>query len=174
MKSFIGIICIIFLSVGIGLGLEEFDKQYGLFSFGKITDRDWEELSHIGRHNKYYNRFKDIILKSVKEGAYYTKINDDRVIVKIHETSFEYFTYKSGGRQRHYLDDYRKITYITSWSSVWTRWVHKDWIRPVHSNWGLTQDVWKLDERVANLERSDKPKINDNPFKTKKQKRRKK
>lgn len=40
-------------------------------------------------------------------------------------------------------------------------------IKPVYSNWGLTQDVWSLDERLSKIERKECG-LNDNPLKDKK------
>lgn len=135
--------------------------------FNKVTmDLETMELklSQFGYHDKYYKFLAEEWDNNIKNGIYGSRISDESLVVRYHSTpSSDFFNYS-------YPPSFNfiKITYIdTEFKCVRTVFIEKDLIKPIHSNWGLTQDVWALDKRITDIEKGKECGINDNPNKPK-------
>lgn len=104
--------------------------------------------------------------ENIRSGIFGYRINDEKLVVRIHELRLRFVDDIQGGITFITSDSgYKKVTYIdTTTQEVRTEWIRANLIKPTHSNWGLTQDVWALDRRLAEIEGKGMG-ISDNPLK---------
>lgn len=104
--------------------------------------------------------------ENIRSGIFGYRINDEKLIMQIHKSRLRFVDDIQGGITFITSDSaYKKVTYIdTTTQEVRTEWIRANLIKPTHSNWGLTQDVWALDRRLAEIEGKGMG-ISDNPLK---------
>lgn len=103
---------------------------------------------------------------NVAKGVYGSRINDEDLIYSIDDNGFCYYE-KYPESNDIYMNcnyEYSLATIIHTKSHAVTQsWIKTSLIKPVHSNWGLTQDVWALDDKITAMSKDKRHVLNDNP-----------
>jgi len=130
--------------------------------------------------------------EKVASGVYLPRINDEIIVYKVISPTINFVDKirvgerweliswdeanniaigewrKEPGRVSYDWESNREYSQVillnTAEGTILKTWIKSDLIKPVHSNWGLTQDVWKLDERISKIEKKESG-ISDNSVK---------
>ena len=127
--------------------------------------------SNQREYNKMLKEWND----DVAHGKMRARINEEILVYK-QLGCFAYYSNFKKDEEFYYMEmtsnpEYMEVILIdTYYRRIIRAYIKTDLIRYPESNWGLSQDVWKLDERVAKIEKGE-TKIANNPFKIIKKKK---
>ena len=126
--------------------------------------RDYVNIHRMHSISSEYKRYVKQLNKDISNGIYYPRINDEVFVYE--QKSFYYIDVCGHSIYMQPDSEFSEVILLdTENQQVIKGCIKTNLIRPVHSNWDLTQDVWALDERVSKIEKKGKCQINDNPKK---------